>query len=57
MSGSMLLRQRCRADLISDVVEAEAEVRRGGLRAYEDVSVLMSHLEAESDQLTGEQSG
>ena len=39
------LRDLRRAELLRDVAEAEAEVRRGGLEAYDDVDTLMAELE------------
>ncbi len=45
------LKQLRRAQLLRDVAEAEAEVRQGRLRAYEDVGALMAELDAgSSDQ-------
>lgn len=38
------LKQLRRAELLRDVAEAETEVRRGGLAAYEEVDALMAEL-------------
>lgn len=38
------LKQLRRAELLRDVAEAEAEVRRGGLAAYEEIDTLMAEL-------------
>jgi len=44
------LKELRRAQLLRDVAEAEAEVRRGGLPAYEHVDALMADLELEIDK-------
>jgi len=36
-----------RAELLRDVAEAEAEIRRGGLRVYDDVEDLIAKLHAD----------
>ena len=41
------LKQLRRAELLRDVAEAEAEVRRGGLPAYEEIDALMTELKPE----------
>ena len=41
------LKQLRRTELLRDVAEAEAEIRRGGLPAYDDVGALMADLDAE----------
>jgi hypothetical protein len=47
------LKRLRRAELLRDVAEAEAEVRRGDLPAYEDVAAVMRDLETESGGSTG----
>ncbi len=41
------LKQLRRAELLRDVAEAEADIRRGGLPEYDDVDALMESLEPE----------
>ena len=41
------LKQLRRTELLRDVAEAEAEIRLGGLPAYDDVGALMADLDAE----------
>lgn len=42
------LKELRRAQLLRDVAEAEAEVRHGGLKAYDDVDELLTVLESDA---------
>ncbi|HYU18228.1 MAG TPA: type II toxin-antitoxin system prevent-host-death family antitoxin [Chloroflexota bacterium] len=50
------LRQLRRAELLRDVAEAEQEVRRGGLKAYDDIDEMMRDLDLEETTDAGDHS-